>query len=131
MLVWILVLLWILESLVASSVVGPKPSLHLDQLADILSPGVRLSAGSATGSGMDANNVQSTTCGILMRKGLLSMSLLQTMDFWQATRYFPHVADVLTSHRRLQQQQDTHRRQGSTVGQIVHEVESNLYYEYI
>jgi hypothetical protein len=31
----------------------------------------------------------------------------------------------------LQQQQDTHRQQGSTVGQIVHEVESNLYYEYI
>jgi hypothetical protein len=92
MLVWVLVLLWILESLTASSVVVPKPSLHFDQLADILSPGVRVSAGSATGSVMDADNVQSTTCGILMRKGLLSMSLLQNMDFWHATRYFPHVA---------------------------------------
>lgn len=53
--------------------IGPLPQDGTNYLREpswrILSPGVRLPTGSATSSGTYADAVQSTTCGILLRKG--------------------------------------------------------------
>jgi hypothetical protein len=53
--------------------IGPLPQDGTNYLREpswrIFNSGVRISTGSATGSGTYADAVQSTTCGILLRKG--------------------------------------------------------------
>lgn len=77
--------------------IGPLPQDSNNYLHDprwgVLNPGVRVSTGSATGSGTYANAIQSTTCGILLRKGPSMFVSVANHRFLASDEVFHPAAD--------------------------------------
>jgi hypothetical protein len=77
--------------------IGPLPQDGNNYLRDpgwgVLNPGVRVSTGSATGSGTYANAIQSTTCGILLRKGPSMFVSVANHGFLAGDKVFHPAAD--------------------------------------
>jgi hypothetical protein len=77
--------------------IGPLPQDGTNYLREpswrILNPGVRVSTGPATGSGTYADVVQSTTCGILLRKGASMRISVANHGFLAGDEVFHPTAD--------------------------------------
>jgi hypothetical protein len=77
--------------------IGPLPQDGTNYLREpswgILNPGVRVSTGPATGSGTYADAVQSTTCGILLRKGASMRISVANHGFLAGDEVFHPMAD--------------------------------------
>jgi hypothetical protein len=77
--------------------IGPLPQDGTNYLREpswrILNPGIRLLTGPATGSGTYADAVQSTTCGILLRKGASRRVTVANHGFLASDEVFHPTAD--------------------------------------
>jgi hypothetical protein len=77
--------------------IGPLPQDGTNYLREpswrILNPGVRISTGSATSSGTYADTVQSTTCGILLRKGVSKCVSVANHGFLASNEVFHPAAN--------------------------------------